>query len=158
MLHPAKILPIPRLTLVTNSGLMSLGRCLAAVSFATASPDRVASSFILFQLPMKKASVVLSLLMLLAGGAATPASAHRLAASSSLTALYPDNDYFFAGLYGGQDFVAYAAATFGKGTDQYYEAIDAEIAYAEAGLSTSASGGDDWYYYSGYRTGLRQRR
>ncbi|WP_310393847.1 hypothetical protein [Hymenobacter sp.] len=108
---------------------------------------------------MKKVCAVLSVVALLAGGLTFPTHAVGLGvASASCATVYPDNDYFFAGLYSGRDFVAVAAATYGSGTPDYYAAVDAEIAYAQEALAASPYGGDDYYYYWGYRTGLRQSR
>ncbi|MBO2007544.1 hypothetical protein [Hymenobacter negativus] len=108
---------------------------------------------------MKKASIFLAMVTLFSGSTCLPANAVGLATTAvSVKAVYPDNDYFFAGLYQGRDFVDAAAATYGKGTPDYYAAVDAEIAMAQDSMNGSPSGSDDQYYWWGYRTGLQQRR
>lgn len=99
------------------------------------------------------------MLALLAGGASQSANAAAPATvANTLKAVYPDNEYFFAGLYQGRDFDTDAAAAYGKGSSAYYAAVDAEIASAQESLSGSASGSDDYYFWWGYRTGLQQGR
>jgi hypothetical protein len=108
---------------------------------------------------MKKVSVALSLLAVLAGSTCLPANALSLSKTTSFRkAVYPDNPFFFSGLYDGRDFVAATAAAYGKGTVDYNNAIDAELNSARAAFNNSDPGSDDQYYWSGYITGIQQRR
>jgi hypothetical protein len=107
---------------------------------------------------MKKASMVLSFMMLLAGSYGSSASAATAVPSvKAAQAAFPDNEFFYQGMADGMDFGDAAAAQYGYGTPDFNAAMDAEIAQAQANAHAGGSA-DDQYYWYGYKTGLQRKR
>ncbi|MDQ2772140.1 MAG: hypothetical protein M3Y54_16765 [Bacteroidota bacterium] len=106
---------------------------------------------------MKKASVYLSLMLLLASGYSAANASSLTSSTASAVAAYPRNDFFDAGFADGISFLEYESSMYG-GTTTYKEHADAELERALQLEQSADYGSDNYYYWYGYRIAIQQKR
>lgn len=107
---------------------------------------------------MKKFTLTLSAVLLLASGTFLTATAALAPAAKSVQVAYPDNASFYVGQNDADAYLQSEASLYGKGSAQYNSDVDAEIASAQQNVLSAAYESSDYYYWWGYRTQLQHHR